>query len=37
MESMAGSAIRGLDSGQALARADSLAANLKNAVDLAKK
>jgi methyl-accepting chemotaxis protein len=37
MESMAGSAARGLDSGQALARADSLAASLKDVVDLAKK
>ena len=36
MESMAGSATRGLDLGQTLACADSLAASLKNVVDLAK-
>ena len=37
MESMAGSAARGLDSGQALSRAESLAASLKSVVDLAEK
>jgi methyl-accepting chemotaxis protein len=37
MESMAGSATRGFDSVQALARAESLESSLKNVVDLAEK